>query len=58
MHPDNFVGNTASWWLNDRKAESPFFLQIGFPGYTRLTIPQEIFYQYIKIPNFNRTASQ
>ena len=32
MHPDNFVGNTASWWLNDRKAESPFFLQIGFPG--------------------------
>ena len=32
MHPDNFVGNTASWWLSDRKAESPFFLQIGFPG--------------------------
>ena len=32
MHPDNFVGNTASWWLNDRKAESPFFLQIGFPA--------------------------
>ena len=32
MHPDNFVGNTALWWLQDRKAESPFFLQIGFPG--------------------------
>jgi arylsulfatase len=32
MHPDNFVGNTARWWLEDRKAESPFFLQIGFPG--------------------------
>ncbi|MCB1547654.1 MAG: sulfatase-like hydrolase/transferase [Hyphomicrobiaceae bacterium] len=32
MHPDNFVGNTARWWLEDRKAPSPFFLQIGFPG--------------------------
>ena len=32
MHPDNFVGNTATWWLEERKAETPFFLQIGFPG--------------------------
>jgi hypothetical protein len=32
MHPDNFVGDTAVWWLEDRKADSPFFLQIGFPG--------------------------
>ena len=32
MHPDNFVGDTALWWLEDRKADSPFFLQIGFPG--------------------------
>jgi arylsulfatase len=32
MHPDNFVGNTACWWLEERKAPSPFFLQIGFPG--------------------------
>ncbi|MBU2533706.1 MAG: sulfatase-like hydrolase/transferase [Alphaproteobacteria bacterium] len=32
MHPDNFVGNTAAWWLEDRKSEAPFFLQIGFPG--------------------------
>lgn len=32
MHPDNFVGNTAIWWLDERKSEAPFFLQIGFPG--------------------------
>ncbi len=32
LHPDNFVGNTANWWLRERKATSPFFLQIGFPG--------------------------
>ena len=32
MHPDNFVGNTARWWLEERKAETPFFLQVGFPG--------------------------
>lgn len=32
MHPDNFVGNTAKWWLEERQAPAPFFLQIGFPG--------------------------
>lgn len=32
MHPDNFVGNTACWWLEDRKCPDPLFLQIGFPG--------------------------
>ncbi|MGB7305987.1 MAG: sulfatase-like hydrolase/transferase [Burkholderiaceae bacterium] len=32
LHPDTFVGQTANWWLDERKAESPFFLQIGFPG--------------------------
>ncbi|MCG8548437.1 MAG: sulfatase-like hydrolase/transferase [Alphaproteobacteria bacterium] len=32
MHSDMFVGDTALWWLDDRKAESPLFLQIGFPG--------------------------
>jgi arylsulfatase A-like enzyme len=32
MHPDVFVGDTALWWLEDRKAETPLFLQIGFPG--------------------------
>jgi arylsulfatase len=32
MHPDNFVGNTACWWIDDRKNTDPLFLQIGFPG--------------------------
>ena len=32
MHSDNFVGDTALWWLDERQAESPLFLQIGFPG--------------------------
>jgi arylsulfatase A-like enzyme len=32
MHPDVFVGETAAWWLEDRRAASPFFLQVGFPG--------------------------
>ncbi|HLH87993.1 MAG TPA: sulfatase-like hydrolase/transferase [Xanthobacteraceae bacterium] len=32
MHPDNFVGNTAYWWINERKSPDPLFLQIGFPG--------------------------
>lgn len=32
MHPDAFVGNTARWWLEERRSEAPFFLQVGFPG--------------------------
>ena len=32
MHSDMFIGDTALWWLEDRKADSPLFLQIGFPG--------------------------
>ena len=32
MHPDFFVGDTALWWLEERQAEAPLFLQIGFPG--------------------------
>ena len=32
MHPDNFVGDTACWWIADRKNQDPLFLQIGFPG--------------------------
>lgn len=32
MHSDMFIGDTAQWWLEDRKADSPLFLQIGFPG--------------------------
>lgn len=32
MHPDNFIGDTACWWIGDRKNDDPLFLQIGFPG--------------------------
>lgn len=32
MHPDNFIGDTACWWIADRKNTDPLFLQIGFPG--------------------------
>ena len=32
LHPDNFVGDNAVWWLQNRQADSPLFLQIGFPG--------------------------
>ena len=32
LHPDTFIGHTANWWLRERQAESPFFLQVGFPG--------------------------
>lgn len=32
MHPDFFVGDMATWWIEDRKTEAPLFLQIGFPG--------------------------
>jgi arylsulfatase A-like enzyme len=32
MHSDMFVGDHAIWWLEERKAQNPLFLQIGFPG--------------------------
>jgi len=32
MHPDMFVGEHVVWWLKERQATSPLFLQIGFPG--------------------------
>ena len=32
LHSDFFIGNNASWWLKDRIADAPLFLQIGFPG--------------------------
>jgi arylsulfatase A-like enzyme len=31
-HPDVFVGTMARWFVEQRRAESPFFLQVGFPG--------------------------
>jgi arylsulfatase A-like enzyme len=27
-----FVGDSAVWWLRERRSTSPLFLQIGFPG--------------------------
>lgn len=32
MHPDHFIGDTACWWIGDRRNTDPLFLQIGFPG--------------------------
>lgn len=32
MHSDMFIGDHAIWWLEERKAANPLFLQIGFPG--------------------------
>ena len=32
MHPDNFVGNFAQWWIGHYPKTEPLFLQIGFPG--------------------------
>ena len=31
-HSDVFVGTMAEWFIEQRESESPFFLQIGFPG--------------------------
>ena len=33
MQSDNFVGDTATWWLRSKpKSDKPLFLEIGFPG--------------------------
>ncbi len=31
-HSDMFVGNTATWWIENYPKTEPLFLQIGFPG--------------------------
>lgn len=31
-HPDMFVGDMATWWIDSKPKQSPLFLQIGFPG--------------------------
>ena len=33
-HPDNFVGDMATWWIRTKPKdeERPLFLEIGFPG--------------------------
>jgi arylsulfatase len=32
LHSDNFVGETAQWWIRSYPVTQPLFLQIGFPG--------------------------
>jgi arylsulfatase A-like enzyme len=32
LHSDNFVGDTACWWLRTKPVEKPLFMVIGFPG--------------------------
>jgi arylsulfatase A-like enzyme len=32
LFSDNFIADTALWWLQQRKATNPLFLQIGFCG--------------------------
>lgn len=31
-HPDTFVGDMATWWIESKPKIRPLFLQIGFPG--------------------------
>jgi arylsulfatase A-like enzyme len=31
-HPDFFVGDMATWWIDSKPRIGPLFLQIGFPG--------------------------
>lgn len=31
-HPDTFVGDLASWWIDSFPKTEPLFLEIGFPG--------------------------
>ena len=31
-HPDVFVGDMATWWINSHPRTTPLFLEIGFPG--------------------------
>ena len=32
MHPDNFVGDLAIWWLDYQPKTVPLFMSLGFPG--------------------------
>lgn len=32
MHSDFFVGDLATWWINNYPRTEPLFLEIGFPG--------------------------
>mgnify|MGYP002634148195 FL=1 len=32
LQSDNFIGDTACWWLETKPMEKPLFMKIGFPG--------------------------
>lgn len=32
LHSDNFVGDSASRWIENYQGDDPFFLEVGFPG--------------------------
>ena len=32
LQSDNFVGDTAEWWIRTHPRTEPLFLQVGFPG--------------------------
>jgi arylsulfatase A-like enzyme len=32
LQSDNFIGDTACWWLDTKPVEKPLFMTIGFPG--------------------------
>ena len=32
LQSDNFIGDTACWWLEAKPMEKPLFMKIGFPG--------------------------
>ena len=51
LHSDFFVGNNAIWWLQDRVADSPLFLQIGFPGPHPPYDPSPQFYEMYESAN-------
>ncbi len=61
MHSDNFVGDTANWWLKERQSKAPLFLQIGFPGPHPPFDPTERWlnhYKDINIPVPNVTEAE
>lgn len=61
MHPDMFVGRTACWWLEERKANAPLFLEIGFPGpHPPFDPPQRFIdmYDSVDVPMPNVTAAE
>lgn len=60
-HPDIFVGSMARWFIRERQAHSPLFLQIGFPGPHPPYDPPGRFldaYQKVEVPVPETTAEE